>query len=84
MSLAPFDANAFSLAPGYMTHITHIVLARDLYEERLPGDEPEELDVVPWPLSDLKSLADRDDCTEGRSIAALYYARDYLENEKQP
>ena len=78
------EINAFSLAPGYMTHITHIVLARDLYEERLPGDEPEELDVVPWPLADLKSLADRDDCTEGRSIAALYYARDYLENEKQP
>ena len=78
------EINAFSLAPGYMTHITHIVLARDLYEDQLPGDEPEELDVVPWPLADLKSLADRDDCTEGRSIAALYYARDYLENEKQP
>ena len=75
------EINAFSLAPGYMTHVTHIVLARDLYEERLPGDEPEELEVVPWPLADLKTLAERDDCTEGRSIAALYYARDYLENE---
>jgi ADP-ribose diphosphatase len=75
------EINAFSLAPGYMTHITHIVLARDLYEEKLPGDEPEDLEVVPWPINDLRSLADREDCTEGRTIAALYYARDYLQEE---
>src|SRR5210317_2404480 len=68
-----------SLAPGYMTHITHVVLARDLYPEKLDGDEPEELEVVPWPLADLRSLTARDDCTEGRTIAALYIARDYLQ-----
>lgn len=67
-----------SLAPGYMTHITHVVLARDLYPEKLEGDEPEELDVVPWPISDLGALTARDDCTEGRTIAALYIAREYL------
>lgn len=76
------EINAFSLAPGYMTHVTHIVLARDLYEEKLEGDEPEELDVVPWPINDLHSLAERADCTEGRTIAALYFARDYLNSEK--
>jgi ADP-ribose diphosphatase len=67
-----------SLAPGYMTHITHIVLARDLYPEKLAGDEPEELEIVPWPISDLGSLTAREDCTEGRTIAALYIARDFL------
>ncbi|MBT8065403.1 MAG: ADP compounds hydrolase NudE [Gammaproteobacteria bacterium] len=77
-----FELTQLSLAPGYMTHITHIVLARDLYEEKLEGDEPEELDVVPWPISDLCRLTDRDDCTEGRTIAALYIARDYLEGER--
>ena len=77
------EINAFSLAPGYMTHITHIVLARDLYTEKLEGDEPEELDVVPWPLDDLASLAAREDCTEGRSIAALYFARDYLRDNTE-
>lgn len=71
-----------SLAPGYMTHITHIVLARDLYPEKLKGDEPEELEVVPWPISDLGSLTARDDCTEGRTIAALYIAREYLSKER--
>jgi ADP-ribose diphosphatase len=67
-----------SLAPGYMTHITHIVLARDLYPEKLEGDEPEELEVIPWPIADLTTLTAREDCTEGRSIAALYIARDFM------
>ncbi len=73
-----------SLAPGYMTHVTHVVLARDLYPERLEGDEPEELEVVPWKLSRLHELVGRDDCTEGRSIAALYIARDLLANGAVP
>jgi ADP-ribose diphosphatase len=72
-----------SLAPGYMTHITHIVLARDLYPEKLEGDEPEELEVIPWSISDLSTLTARDDCTEGRTIAALYIAREYLSKERK-
>ena len=77
------ELTALSLAPGYMTHVTHVVLARDLYPAKLKGDEPEELEVVPWPLSDLYSLVQRPDCTEGRSIAALYIARDYLQKETE-
>ena len=76
------ELTRLSLAPGYMTHVTYIVLARDLYPEKLEGDEPEELEVVPWPIADLRSLTARDDCTEGRTIAALYIARDYLQNER--
>ena len=30
-----------------MTHVTHVVLARDLYPEKLVGDEPEELEIEP-------------------------------------
>lgn len=44
--------------------------------ERLPGDEPEELEVVPWKLDALGELALREDFSEGRSIAALFAARD--------
>ncbi|MDT8438353.1 MAG: ADP compounds hydrolase NudE [Wenzhouxiangellaceae bacterium] len=65
-----------TLAPGYMTHATQVVLARDLYPSRLPGDEPEELEVIEWPIANLAELVQREDCTEGRSIAALYMARD--------
>lgn len=70
-----------TLAPAYMSHRTQIVLARDLYERRLPGDEPEEIEVVPWPLADLVSLWRRPDCTEGRSLAALFIAREHLRND---
>ena len=76
------ELTRLSLAPGYMTHMTQIVLARGLYPEKLPGDEPEELEVVPWPINDLLPITTRDDCTEGRSIAAMYIARDFLAAEK--
>jgi ADP-ribose diphosphatase len=78
------ELTRLSLAPGYMTHVTHIVLARDLYPEKLEGDEPEELDVVPWPIADLSGLTARPDCTEGRTIAALYIARDFLKEQAKP
>jgi ADP-ribose diphosphatase len=69
-----------SLAPTYMSHQTHLVLARDLYPQRLPGDEPEELEVVPWKLDALHELILRDEFSEGRSIAALFIAREYLQH----
>ena len=67
-----------TLAPTYMSHQTTVVLARDLYPERLPGDEPEELEVVPWKLDALHELVLREDFSEGRSIAALFVVREYL------
>lgn len=71
---------ALTLAPTYMSHQAHLVLARDLYPERLVGDEPEELDVVPWKLDALHELILREDFSEGRSIAALFIAREWLRN----
>lgn len=77
------EITSLTLAPGYMAHRTHVVLARDLYPQKLEGDEPEPIEVVPWPLDDLYALSQREDCTEGRSIAALYLVRDYLHRETQ-
>lgn len=70
----------FSLAPGYLGHFTHVVIARDLYPQQVAGDEPEPLEVIPWRMSNLNQLIGRDDCTEARSIAALFMAREYLGN----
>ncbi|MCW8919565.1 MAG: ADP compounds hydrolase NudE [Gammaproteobacteria bacterium] len=70
---------SLSLAPGYLGHFTHIVLARDLYRQQRPGDEPEPLEVVPWRMDELHTLFRRDDCTEARSIAALFMTREYLQ-----
>ena len=61
-----------SVAPGYSDYQTHIVLAMDLYPAKLPGDEPEEIEVIPWSLNELDQLFERDDFVEARSIAALY------------
>ena len=70
--------NSFTIAPGYISHTTHIILAQDLYPERTEGDEPEELEVIPWSLSELDRLFSQEECTEARSIAALYMVRDLL------
>lgn len=75
---------SLSLLPAYMSHKAEVVLAQDLYPQRLPGDEPEPLEVVPWRLSELHLLLARDDVSEGRSIAALFIAREYLAGRFQP
>lgn len=73
---------SLTLAPSYMSNAIHLVLAEDLYPERLPGDEPEELEVIPWKLSMLHELALRDDCSEARSLAALFIAREVVSRRK--
>ena len=69
---------SLTLAPGYFSHVTHTVLAQDLYPETRAGDEPEPLEVVPWSLDALDELLARTDVTEARSIAALYMVREHL------
>jgi ADP-ribose diphosphatase len=73
---------SISLAPSYMTHAIDLVLAEDLYPERLPGDEPEILEVIPWRLDNLHELVTRDDCSEGRSMAALLIIKEMVANKK--
>ncbi len=71
---------SLSLAPGYLGHFTHVVIARELYPQKTVGDEPEPLEVVPWRMQDLSGLLAREDVTEARSIAALFMTREYLAN----
>ncbi|TNF06387.1 MAG: ADP compounds hydrolase NudE [Gammaproteobacteria bacterium] len=67
-----------TLSPAYMEHDIQVVLAEGLYEKRLPGDEPEPIEVIPWSINNLPALAARDDVSEGRALAALYMVRDLL------
>ena len=71
---------SFSIAPSYLEHMTDIIIASELYPEKLEGDEPEELEIVPWQLSDINSLLATGECTEARSIAALFMAFEYQKN----
>ncbi|MCK8517022.1 ADP compounds hydrolase NudE [Methylonatrum kenyense] len=75
---------AVSLAPGYLGHRTQIMLAEDLYEKRLPGDEPESIEVVRYPLARLDELLMADsEFTEGRSIAALSLTQRHLAQRRE-
>jgi len=67
-----------SLSPGYMSQKIHVVLATDLYPERLPGDEPEPLRLDRVNLHQLSELIKHPQFSEGRALAALYLARDLL------
>lgn len=67
-----------SLSPGYMSQKIQVVLATDLYESHLEGDEPEPMGVDRINLRELASLAQHPQFTEGRALAALYLARDLL------
>jgi len=67
-----------AMAPGFFAASMNIFIATDLHEERLVGDEPEELEIVPWKLSEYKSLLAQPDFNEARSIAALMLVKDYL------
>ncbi len=70
-----------TLAPGYQSNFTHVILAQDLYEDSAQGDEPEPLEVVKHKLSDLEQLVYNQDLTEARTIAALYMAKEIIKNQ---
>jgi ADP-ribose diphosphatase len=71
------------LSPSYMEHGINIIIAQDLYPERLIGDEPEPIDVIEVPFSHLGELCMREDVSEGRSIAALFLAQAWLNAQKE-
>ncbi|MEB0205707.1 ADP compounds hydrolase NudE [Pseudomonas sp. CCC3.1] len=67
-----------SLSPGYMSQKIQVVLATDLYEEHLEGDEPEPMRVDRVNLRNLSGLMENPQFSEGRALAALYLVRDLL------
>ena len=68
-----------SMAPSYFSSKMNIVVAEDLYPESLPGDEPEPLPQVRWPLSNLMALLDDPDFSEARNVSALFLLREWLQ-----
>ena len=58
-------------SPAYVSATMEVYVARNLYRDELPGDEPEPLEVVQWPMSDVGSLLSHPEFIESRSIAAL-------------
>lgn len=70
-----------SMAPTFFNANMHILIATDLYQKQLIGDEPEPLEVIPWAIRDTKALLDRADFTEARSIVALLMAEKWVQEQ---
>ena len=67
-----------AMAPAFFDAKMTIFLAENLYTQRLIGDEPEALEIVPWPLANYQQLLQEQDFNESRSIAALLLVKDHL------
>jgi ADP-ribose diphosphatase len=67
-----------AMAPAFFDASMTIFLAENLYTEKLLGDEPEALELIPWPLADYGQLMQEPDFNEARSIAALLLVKDHL------
>lgn len=74
---------SMSLAPGYFGAHMDVVLATDLYPSVLPGDEPEPIEVVEWPIESSEKLLHQTDFSESRSIAALYIVLQWLKQQSE-
>jgi ADP-ribose diphosphatase len=67
-----------SIAPGYIEHRTHILLARELRQRTAEGDEPEPIEVLSWPLEDVDGLLAMADFSEARSALAVFLVLRFL------
>jgi ADP-ribose diphosphatase len=70
--------HSVAMAPAFFDAKMTIFLAENLYAEKLIGDEPEALELVPWPISNYRQLLQAPDFNEARSIAALLLVKDHL------
>ena len=78
-----YAIQSVSMAPTFFSASMDIVIARDLYPQTLPGDEPEPLEVIEWPLARADELLARDDFVEARCIAALFLAQKWLKEHTE-
>lgn len=72
-----------SMAPAFFNANMHILVAENLYPESLPGDEPEPLEVVVWPIANINGLLEHPDFNEARSIAALLLVERWLRSSNE-
>jgi ADP-ribose diphosphatase len=68
-------------SPAYMGSRITIVLAHDLYVEKLPGDEPEPLTVVKWSINDYNQLLAQTNFVSAMTVAALLLTKEKLHRD---
>ena len=71
-----------TMSPSYFSSKMNILVAENLYHEKLEGDEPEPLQQIIWPISRMMELLEHPDFNEARNISALFYLELYLKSSK--
>ncbi len=72
-----------TVSPGYMSYRIQVVLATGLYPEKLEGDEPEPIEVIPTDMELAIEYANGNEITETRAIAALYMTRERIQAQDE-
>ncbi|MFA7522174.1 MAG: ADP compounds hydrolase NudE [Halothiobacillaceae bacterium] len=75
--------NELTMAPTHSGQRVQLVLAESLYPARLPGDEPEPLEVSTLSIAELDEFAASGTCSEARSLAAMYLVRAYRQRRNR-
>ena len=65
-------------SPSHMYGLMHVFIAQDLYPSQLEGDEPEPLEIVRLPLSEIDRLLADPNFAESRYLSALFMLREFL------
>lgn len=65
-------------SPSHMYSPMHVFIAQDLYPSVLQGDEPEPLQIVRLPLSDLDDLIGQSEMGDARVLSALMLLQRWL------
>ncbi len=60
------------ISPAYINRSIWIMLATDLTLDPLPGDEPEALEQLRWPINRMWELLEQEDFCDGINQLALY------------
>lgn len=61
----------WSLSPAYFNATMKIIIAKDLYSQKMTGDEPEDIEVIPWKINNIEALLGHPEFHESRSVAAV-------------
>ncbi|RUO33960.1 ADP compounds hydrolase NudE [Aliidiomarina soli] len=77
------ELKSVTMAPAFFSASMTLFIGQKLYPERLEGDEPEPLEIVPWPIDQVDELLAQPDFTEARSVAALLLMQRWLQAEER-
>lgn len=61
----------WTLSPAYFNATMEIILAKNLYPQKIDGDELEPIEVIPWKIGDIDALLAHPEFHESRSVAAV-------------